>query len=310
MHDPQAIGWLKSSLAEEVENAFAGQTRVVVTGDLSGRGGEESVGGAVSMVRKINRALALPPALVIYGNHDVWFPAEGSLGFPALSAAHELNTGRSELRRRYFPGPWPQIDLLRIPAKNERELRIHGLDTVLHDPVWNTLAQGLVQNDRYWDEHPGPDQLVTLKNELRPQDINIVLTHHPVHDPALNPLSGFLGNADEVARAFRGSRGEPLVQLVLSGHTHSTFPESLPQRVDSDHAHEPLGPNQAQLTAGTTLQTSLALEGARPQSWQRLTLGLENDDLVVERVVFNREGAGPFMRMPPEEMRLRLNPAR
>ncbi len=281
---------------------------MVVTGDLSGRGGEESVGDAVAMVRGLNRSLSLPPALVIYGNHDVWFPADGSLGFPALSAAHELSTGRSELRRRYFPGPWPQIDLLRIPAKEERELRIHGLDTVLHDPVWNTLAQGLVQNDRYWDEHPGPDQLAILKEELRPEDINIVLTHHPVHDPAFNPLSGFLGNADEVARAFRGPRGEPLVQLVLSGHTHTTFPESLPKRVDTSHAHDPLGANQAQLTAGTALQTSLALEGARPQSWQRLTLGIDDDDLVVERVVFDREGHGPFVRKTPEEMRLKLNP--
>jgi hypothetical protein len=146
----------------------------------------------------------------MYGNHDIWPPLLASWRFGrqhaagprALATAHEKLCGPYDVKRI---GP----------------LVIHRLVTVDPSVVWGAiLARGEVGPEpvRGDDIAPTPP-LERLARDLAEDGVHIVLTHHPIDRDASGPGVGQLRDAQEVA-ALIGDRA-----IVLSGHTHTLFPD-------------------------------------------------------------------------------------
>lgn len=254
----------------------------------------------------------------IYGNHDVW-----DCAIPVDRSESELANCRDDLRNTHFPATFPLVPvprgmagamsnpnghpaggvLARLPI-SQRILIVTSLNTVLHERLQNTLAYGEVQQDYYWRQPRGPDQHAELQARAQPEEIRVVLTHHPVHFHG-QPLFGMrLLNAAHVGMELSsrvslagGARGNPLATLVLSGHTHATFPPALGLPAQLPHAfadaHAPLGTDQLQLVAGTLSQRAL---GTSPLTHDFACLRFfERDDgvLELEREVWRRALPGP-----------------
>jgi hypothetical protein len=114
--------------------------------------------------------------------------------------------------------------------------------------------------------------------------VRVILTHHPIHDPA--PTTAFengLQNSRAVAQALGAA---PIPSVVLSGHTHVPFPRfaGLPLHV-ANAGHAPLK-GSAQLTSGTVSQR------LSDHTWQLLRFWEEDDGgISLERIMFERTGA-------------------
>jgi hypothetical protein len=195
---------------------------------------------------------------------------------------------------------------------SRRDLVVASLNTVLHERLQNTFAYGEIKEDRYWQPTPGADQHVDLLARADPDEIRVVLTHHPVHYPAQPHLGMRLLNGGHVGTqlstrvgAVGGPRGNPLATLVLSGHTHLTFPEPLTLPPDLPRStadvQAPLGTGQLQLVAGTLSQrplgnTSLTHDFTCLRFWEH-----DNGVLELEREVWRRRRPGPAGPFRPVE---------
>jgi len=327
-HNPRALRYLRQSVREVLaaDHRFKDHTELVVTGDLSTWGDDASVTASRTIAESIAADSGLRDPIIIYGNHDVWPAQPGSpKGFPLFTNVN-MGDRRTTFRKTHFPTTnWPfRCASHPIPGTG-RNLTLCSLNTILHGRIRNTLAQGDVTRDRFWEQPQGDDQLGQLGSHLQPADIGIVLTHHPVHDPMpmnqatvrwlrpavlRNAIPHALSNANEVANALKGN-GLPkhLVHVVLSGHTHQVFP-FLGDSAQTN-PHTPLEISQLQLTAGTASQIrypkppgharpappsgTRAVEG---HSWQLLHFYWMNSTppkLGIERMVYERSNdAGPF----------------
>jgi 3',5'-cyclic AMP phosphodiesterase CpdA len=285
---------------------------VVCTGDLSTFGDKH---GQVTAALRWLAGVASRKGIrycSIYGNHDVW-----DCAVPWDSTESALVARRDQLRRTHFPTTFPLVPAgvsaggsstkglrVRLP-KSGRTLMVTSLNTVLHERFQNTFAYGEVKEDYYWRQQGiGPDQNVELLFRAQPDEIRVVLTHHPVHFDR-TPFFGMriLNDMDVAVQlttrvgATGGATGAPLATLVLSGHTHTTFPPmpGLPQQLPQTpaQAHVPLGTGQLQLVVGTLSQRALA---GSPRTHDFTCLRFFEDDhgvLALEREVWRRSRPGP-----------------
>jgi len=284
------------------------RTRLVVTGDLSIVGDIVQVRAALVRLADVARKKGLVDqsgqvrGIALYGNHDVW-----PKGFPLWTSNTVLNDHRTNLRNEPpFDQDWPLGPLGPVPMGKHGVLEVHSLNTILHGRIDNSLARGEVKNDRYWTNANLPDQLQQLAAHCnRTPALRVVLTHHPVHRSDRSVAS--LKNATDVARALAApcpsGSGRPLAHIVLSGHTHKTFPKpgDLPTALPAGHApHKPLTDGQAQLTIGTLSQLGWARYGEE-HDFQVLRFFLEDDasrSLVLEREIYRRTGrTGPYKKL-------------
>jgi 3',5'-cyclic AMP phosphodiesterase CpdA len=320
-HDPIAIDDFEESVVDAVDNSegWRERTWLVVTGDLSTWGDDESVRQALSFVANTAGRLGVGWT-AIYGNHDVWPGRYPRHPLHCLLGPQELDDRRTSLRRDFFPQDWPVLPLtegLGSPGGLPLAVRFrhrpgrlvcYSLNTIVHNPAWNVVALGHVANDRYWqhgaDRRP---QLDLLGAQWQADDVGIVLLHHPVHDPwASDPADRWkdvLVNHEAVSAELAVERRAP---IVLAGHTHRLFPKEgeLPGNAPRGMAlHPPLRDGQTQLIVGTLAQSTLLHAGA--QSWQRLRFFEdEAPTLVLERVVHaRRRGQTGFESGLPQEMR-------
>jgi hypothetical protein len=312
-HAPAAWRELRASIVEHVTmNPAWPKTHLVVTGDLSTWGDDDSIIKARRLAEGIAQRAGLPEPIFIYGNHDVWPGRPGVLaGFPLFASGPDLDVRRSALRQQHFAGvPWPRHPLVQVGLPGGRQLVVFALSTIEHGAFANAIASGQVRSDRFWERAPGIDQLLTLPGICGPNDVGIVLTHHPVHDDgwwaAVHravaagarsvqglPAAHILGNATDVAATLAGPPQR--AHAVLSGHTHETFPEV----GDSTGAgpqprHAPLSTNQVQLTAGTASQLQYGAQ-PKPYTWQCLRFYHDRaaTRLKIERIVFEKQNNLP-----------------
>lgn len=290
------------------------KTWLVCTGDLSTFGDSN---GRVQMGLDWLEYVATKkgvPYCVIYGNHDVW---DG--GVPADSTEQALTANRAVFRSRAFRGTWPLTPIARGPGAcgtsanpafrmplphTKRELVITSLNTVAHERLPNTLAYGKVVEDRYWTAGGAPPhQLSELPQRARPNELRFVLTHHPVHYPGKPPVGMALINEAQVAGVLTQRVGPELIgTVVLSGHTHATFPPPLslaPLPASNVTVQHPLGVGQAQLVAGCLSQRPHGRSVVR-HDFSCIRLYEDPDGtLELEREVWRRHGPGPSGRFLP-----------
>ncbi|SFV16275.1 metallophosphoesterase family protein [Pseudoduganella namucuonensis] len=286
------------------------ETWLLDTGDLSAMGDMESLRSAMGCLRKYRTLLRASQWLVLYGNHDAW-PAK----FPLGVDAGELERHRSALRNGIFPPRWPQGPLsIAIPHSASR-LLLQGVNSAIDDQYYNWRALGRVGCDPPWA--PGEasaDQLDQLASGVergfhpdgRTRDFRILALHHPVHYPPPRPWwTMSLMNDRDVARSlirFDHKRRGKLAHLVLSGHTHETYPPvgKLPASANAI-SYGPLADGQVQLIANSLSQ--VARSGNRagrsptnyvPNGFQILTFLAAPDtaghELLLERRVIGRPG--------------------
>jgi predicted MPP superfamily phosphohydrolase len=291
-HDPTAWQELRHSIPQEIARESWPKDYLVVTGDFSTSGDDQSIDQSINLATAIAGDANIQNVALIYGNHDVWLGHPG--GFPLGHPGPNLDLRRSRLHLTQFPGAWPKVtQIARLP--NGGSVALVGANTIEHGRLVNALAMGKVDRDRYWEQAPGADQLPAIAAVCRqPLEVVVALTHHPVHDPRpwtlLRPVIPItphaLGNAASLAQALVGTAP----RVVLSGHTHETVPDfgastgstPIPQ-------HGPLGANQLQLTAGTASQMQFGpLSNRKPHVWQMIQLYATDTQLRVERIVFAR----------------------
>ena len=312
-HNPAAWRELRTSIVNHVRtNPPWRDTRLVVTGDLSTWGDDDSILKARKLAEKIANDAGLQEPIFIYGNHDVWPGRPGVLGgFPLFASAADLDVRRSALRQQHFAGvPWPRHPLVQVGLPGGRNLVVFAVSTIEHQTLQNAIASGRVSADRFWERAPGTDQLTALVGACGATDVGIVLTHHPVHGDGwwaavnraaagpLPPVQGLpaahiLSNAPDVGATLAGPPQR--AHAVLSGHTHETFP-SVGQSTGAapQPPHPPLTGNQVQLTAGTASQLQFGPQ-PKPHTWQCLRFYCDQaaTRLKIERIVFERQNNLP-----------------
>jgi 3',5'-cyclic AMP phosphodiesterase CpdA len=297
-HDPKALRPLRDSIVQCVgdpNSPYVDRTYLVVTGDLTTWGDHGSMQSALSLIDVIAMRAGLPK-IVLYGNHDVWPGVPGrTSGLPIAASDSKLDSARSALRQHEFPVDYSREVAAAPFAGGTRRLVLWEIDTVQHERWANFLAEGQVRRDRYWETRAPVCQLDTLQRMSNPADVVVALTHHPVHHVPDNvTLQDRNTVASEFAKPPRGNvRRDPLVQVVVSGHTHHTYPEDGFLPLDNP-AHVPLTPKQAQLTIGTVAQAPFA--SMRQHHWQLLHIDYDdaNKELVIERLLFKWDGFGDY----------------
>jgi 3',5'-cyclic AMP phosphodiesterase CpdA len=306
-HDLTAIHALEDALELVRQSSKPEEwavSRLVCSGDLSTWGDDVSIEAALSELRRVAASLGLPAPDVIYGNHDVW---SGTGRMPIRVAVNALSARRDRLRRTYFSAPWLQR-LFGVPLGTSSpnvpaELALYSLNTILHGPIDNMLARGEVKDDLYWQHAGRASQLDELAAEAgQRSEVRLVLTHHPVCDPTIR-LAGIkrLSNRGDVAKSI--ARPEPragglgqIASVLLSGHTHLPHPRTgeLGNVATDPSLRDPLAlSNQLQLTTGTASQAIFDPE-VPSQTWQLLRFWEDGTQLRLERIIFDRAGAGSF----------------
>lgn len=319
-HDPEALTCLREAL-EAISGDMRWKERprwLVVTGD-------QTTWGDISTAESVQRMLEGWAAdfgyqlKVLYGNHDVWPGCH-----PVLSPPLSLTPHREAVRQSCFQDPFPTFDNLQaIPGEEAGQLKLCLVNSIRHERIENTLAQGRVTQDYYWRHRGGAGpQLQALSGSLGQKDIGIVACHHPVYDPnsylfpSLRTMQ--LTNGQAVANHLNNMA--PRIRLVLTGHTHklnpefgdcpSSFPIANPQQT-------PLSKDLLQLTVGTAAQAPYGEASDFTQDFQVLQFSHDprDSELCMDRIVWRRSpGLGDFtpMRADPndsqmiaEEVRLR-----
>lgn len=316
--DSTAHERLCSFLTQFADNPhFSGvETWLLDTGDLSSLGDLGSLQNAVACLKEYQSILGASKLLTLYGNHDAW-PGK----FPLRASRKELHTHRTQIRStKLFPSRWPVAPLsIPIPHCQSRVL-LQGVSSVIDDRWLNARALGRVGSDPNWlPVRDGVHQLRQLAADTEQgwhadgstRDFRILAVHHPIHYPPPRPgwtmhMKNDADVADALAAFGQKGRGK-LAHLVLSGHTHETYPAwgELPAQV-SAHVYSPLVAGQVQLVAGSQAQATYTEGGkgkkgeqALPQEFQILTFFAAphnaHRQLVIERRVVRRtNNNGPY----------------
>lgn len=311
-HDPEAherfcafLKWFAN------EPGFQGvETWLVDTGDLSSMGDMSSLTTAKDWLNAYRKILGAKKLFSIYGNHDAW---PGT--FPLRASFKDLRQHRDALRAGLFKGRWPRGALsARIPGTKSK-LLLYALNSVIDDRWYNTFARGEVAGDPWWaaqDIQAG--QLAEFAHDMeknfhadgKTRDFRILAIHHPVHyPPPRSKWTMSLMNDQAVANALiefdKKERGK-LAHLVLSGHTHETYPGigKLPGNAVGT-VYKPLASGQLQLVAGSLAQAPRDADRASttvgsfiPHQCQILTFwarsGTADRMLEIERRIVGRPG--------------------
>lgn len=290
-------------------------TWLLATGDLSTTGELVATQSCLRWCTSVAARHGIRAA-ALYGNHDVW-PGD----FP-LKKRSDLDAHRTSFRQSSFQTTWPMSPVLEhqapgggaapprgleFPLRGGRTLTIGSLNTIRHEKRYNVTALGKVEADRYWESPLGKDQLAELSalaGRRGGREFRVVLSHHPVHFPnAQGSLGMVLHNASDVARDLAAtSVSDPLGSMVISGHTHETFPAwgQLGGALPSGSACQvPLKSGQVQLIVGTLSQRPPAKGPPGHHEWQLLSFWEDDSDVLhLERAVYQRAGrVGDFKRI-------------
>jgi 3',5'-cyclic AMP phosphodiesterase CpdA len=318
-HDPFAHERMCTFLCEFANHPrFGGiETWLLDTGDLSTLGDMASLQKALDWLDDYRIILDASATLILHGNHDAW-PGK----FPLAANNMELDQHQAALRK-LLDKAWPHTAIQTAIPHASARLRLNAVNSTTGDKWPNTLARGHVGMDPPWATL-GDDQMTQLAAQVRKdfhpdhaiRDFRILALHHPVHYPPPRPmLQMSLRNDDVVADALAGfsahGRGK-LAHLVLSGHTHETYPPrgSLPS-TSTGQQYAPLYEGQMQLIAGSLSQQpryadrkKCAAEDYIPQQCQILTFFSSpacagRGQLLMERRVVGRGSAGAYKFLPP-----------
>lgn len=319
-HDPLAHDRMCEFLSQFASHPqFAGvATWLLDTGDLSTLGDDDSLHTALGWLNVYAAILGAAEVLVLHGNHDAWPGA-----FPLFASDQDIHARQLTLRQ-WLNKAWPDTSIqIAIPHCGAK-LRLSAINSTTGNRVPNTLARGMVDLDPPWAAYVGRHQLTQLAKQTRQalhpdgstRDFRILALHHPVHYPPPRPsMQMSLRNDREVAdalAAFSAHKRGLLAHLVLSGHTHATYPAlgALPP-TSTGQCYTPLYEGQLQLIAGSLCQqprhadrAKLADEDFIPQQCQILTFfaspkSSSQGRLLMERRVVGRRGAGPYKFLAP-----------
>lgn len=239
-------------------------TWLIDTGDGTTFGDEESLESWLNVWSPRFLGAAGPNARqqILYGNHDAW---PGT--FP-LQAPRSMDAKRDSLRQKWFADTWPAAPL-KTQLFDKAEIQLYVLNSVDHTLWANAKALGQVLPDRFWEALPpqlGPTAASGLarciSSHRRPapaRDLRILAMHYPVCDAATpsKRLTELLTNRAPFAADIAPPAGasEPLVHLVMSGHTHDGYPQLglLPNGAGSTQ-HLPLDTPQVQLVTPSLSQ--------------------------------------------------------
>lgn len=294
------------------------ETWLLDTGDLSALGDSPSLSTALGWLADYENILRAHRTLILHGNHDAW-PGQ----FPLTATTMAIDQHQVALRSR-MQVAWPQTGIAVPIPHSQSKLRLNAINSTTGERIPNTLARGVVDVDPPWKSSTPTYQLDELGTRtaqaLHPdgvtRDFRIVAVHHPVHYPPPRPsMQMSLKNDRDVADAFAAftslGRG-PLAHLVLSGHTHDTYPPlgALPP-LSGGVRHAPLHSGQMQLIAGSLSQlpryASWSHQAAAQQVSQQCQIltffaspkSSERGQLLMERRVVGRGLFGPYKFLPP-----------
>lgn len=318
-HDPTAHARMCEFLCDFFKHDdYAGvETWLLDTGDLSALGDMGSLKTALEWLDDYRVILDAKQTLILHGNHDAW-PGK----FPLAANRLEIDTHQQALRD-LLGKAWPQTAIhTGIPHSSAR-VTLSAVNSTMGERWPNTLARGEVGMDPPWNTF-GDDQLQQLARQTSKQfqadgvtrDFRILALHHPVHYPPPRPtLQMSLRNDGEVADAladFSTHQRGKLAHLLLSGHTHETYPRlgALPP-TSTGQQYAPLYEGQLQLIAGSLSQLPRyadrdLFEDAEfiPQQCQILTFfsspaSAQRGQLLMERRVVGRGAGGPYRVLTP-----------
>ncbi|HJV00087.1 MAG TPA: metallophosphoesterase [Burkholderiaceae bacterium] len=318
-HDPMAHERMCKFLCDFVRHEdYAGvETWLLDTGDLSALGDMGSLKTALEWLDDYRVILDAKQTLILHGNHDAW-PGK----FPLAANRMEIDT-QQEALRDLLGKAWPQTEIQTGIPHAKARLRLSAVNSTIGERWPNTLARGEVGMDPPWNTF-GDDQLRQLAKQTRKafhpdgvtRDFRILALHHPVHYPPPRPtLQMSLRNdgavADALAEFSMHQRGK-LAHLLLSGHTHETYPRlgALPP-TSTGQQYAPLYEGQLQLIAGSLSQSSRYTENREkaddefiPQQFQILTFfsspnSAKRGQLLMERRVVGRRSRGPYQFLLP-----------
>jgi hypothetical protein len=321
-HDSIALEKVRNVLLLLAEDSGEFPTWLVVSGDLTTWGEHAQLEEALRWIEGLAGDCGFQK-YVMYGNHDVW--AEH---LPIETPETELTQNRTRMRETFFSGrTWPEVLELARAGEGLYTIQLCALNTIRHEALPNLLAWGDVDADWYWDSRRKADstQLSEALNEIRSNSdgrLRIVVTHHPVHDPAdvemrfrdffSAPLQSLrrllcsvrtnrLRNAESVAAALPGRRPNPRCRIVLSGHLHKLFPKfgELPEGLPMKNGPmRPLTREQVQLIVGSASQALVSPNDNLGQTFQVLRFYADknlSDQIRMERIVYARDnGLGEF----------------
>lgn len=264
-------------------------TWLVVSGDQTTFGDSASIAHARSVLVKALAASAR--SLEIHGNHDAWLDS-----FP-LFAPRGLRVGSAQRLAQHgfhveqISGPHAASSAASLPVE------LYTIDTVDRSRVHNTLALGFV-NDAQLDQLER-----AIDQRGAPDAIRVLVTHHPIaYPPPVPARQMVVRNGATVATRLAGPTpggAKPVVHMILSGHTHVTFPGHGQLTVPTASRPQ-LGPNQAQLVVGTATQRdTFGRRGSSPYQFQVLRFAhgppqSGRRTIVVERRLAARGKIGPF----------------
>jgi predicted MPP superfamily phosphohydrolase len=292
-HDPNALEDFEDFVVLFTHKSQT-TTWLVVTGDLTTFGDPQSLSLALQYITRLKQRCQ--GTCVIYGNHDAWPRA-----FPLVSA--DLHVIQQVMLKTdgHFSISQPTGPLREAFPNHPGEVQLYTVDSVLYGRWDNSLALGSVR--------PGQlTQLASLINKNRSpgeaRDFRILALHHPVEYPQPRPALGMvLKNDQDVALAIDKppSGVHPLAHLLLSGHTHQTWPAlgALPELAQTCK-HEYLGPKQCQYIAGTLTQIDRTRQREWPNQCEVLRLSssptkpfqIKVQRLIAARPTGNDEGRG------------------
>lgn len=303
-HDPLAISLFAdflNDIAVKDETWSKCKTWVVDTGDLTTFGDPDSLDLGRSYLNNLARVCG--KVVSIYGNHDAW---PGMLPLFAHSSAFAIQPGT--LAARQFAVAVPGLALREPIPRGGGEVLLYFADSIRHGRWENTFALGRVPD-------PQLDALKALvdKNHVEGRrDFRVLAVHHPVHYPPPRPSRWMsMSNDSDVAKVLDvpSPKGAyPLAHVVLSGHTHSLYPEhgQLPSQPHLCN-HPDLGNDQCQLVVGTLMQQDkYGKRAGWPHQCEVLRLYYSESDpsvLLMERLLAARKsgrdyrgkGIGPYL---------------
>jgi hypothetical protein len=326
-HDPNAHDQMCDFLDQFARHrAFSGiETWLVDTGDLSAMGDAGSIRTAMDWIEEYAAILGARETLVLHGNHDAW-PCR----FPLWASQAEIDAQQQALRE-LIKKTWPHMEISAAIPNSPAHVKLNGINSTTGDRLANTLARGIVDTDPPWPCEDAALQLERLAERTTKQfsdthgvrDFRILAVHHPVHYPEPRPFGQMtMKNARHVAAelaAFTSHERGFLAHLLLSGHTHETYPAmgELPP-TSTGQQYKPLYEGQLQLIAGSLSQLPRFADMKRyrstigdayvPQQCQILTFfssprSARQQRLWMERRIVGRASAGPYKFMRAADRR-------
>lgn len=276
---PSLVWDLVDALPEVVEeelNRSAGKPVVVVhTGDAEAHGQTGPVAFGYRFLEdelwSVLRKLGPVTIVQVYGNHDLW---SGTLVREHARWLPDLSCQVSDFATR-------SPNFLDIGR-----LRFIRLNTVSR----RALSGGLLALPKLGSHPHGQHWAAPLTSSFDSNQVNVVLTHHPIIDERLGKVDGFIKSA----------LNQPM-HVVISGHTHT----ARPHRADLDPDRHPsrtvaLAPHPAGRVGQLVGESPTQVAASNSFSVYRFDADFGVNRLCVDRLAFDGKVGAGFSAQPIE----------